>query len=168
MKGTTHLAVGCVSGIAIATQLELPLPTAGIAAGCCMVASLLPDLDSCTSLIGRRAFPVSSIVQLFFGHRTALHAPLLWLVLLGIAYGVYPQYGLYIAAAGIGILTHLGLDILNPAGVPLFWPVKKRYHLGTLRSGGIVDRILGSAMVTAAILLLLRYFTVVYMDAGTL
>uniref|UniRef100_UPI002F41F001 metal-dependent hydrolase n=1 Tax=Aeromonas sp. L_1B5_3 TaxID=1588629 RepID=UPI002F41F001 len=41
----------------------------------------------------------------------------------------------------VGYLSHLLGDWLTPAGIPLFWPIKRRYRLPgwPLKSGGTIE-----------------------------
>lgn len=126
MKGSTHLAAGLVTALALQAEPTLAVTT-GVAIG-----SLLPDIDSSTSLVGRYVPILPSLLK----HRTITHtlwvAAALWAVCEPIA---------------VGVLTHLLLDVLNPDGVSLFWPIKWKLRVpglsSMLPSGGFVDRALG-------------------------
>lgn len=157
MKGTTHLGAGAVCGIAIATYAALPPEQAIVATSCAMVASVLPDVDSATSIIGRVFLPVSWLTNQLFGHRTVFHALLPWSLIQGIAWLAMPQYPWYLLALGAGVLSHLILDIFNPTGIPLLWPIKVKFSLGLCRSGGMIDKLLGRIFPAVAGFLLVSY-----------
>ena len=141
MKSTTHLTAGAVTGLLIAqgAQPSVALLTCGITAIC----GLLPDIDTGASGIAKLCRPAAYTLQLFFGHRGLFHSPVLWAILCAAWYCVAPQHSTWIKAAACGILSHLMLDTLNPAGVPWLWPFKIRIAIPAARSGGILDRLLG-------------------------
>lgn len=123
MTGTSHLIFGVGTGIVSAiispsvSFFHIPLIA---------LASLLPDIDSSSSKIGRKM----KLVGKLFGHRGFLHTPLfLSLFLLVSNEGVKWSFI-------IGILSHLFLDLMNRGGVMLFWPVsKKKFKLANLKCG---------------------------------
>lgn len=111
-----------------------------------MAGSLFPDIDNASSKIGNRIKPASILIQLFFGHRTVFHAPLLYVTALFVITARYPQHQTLAAGFLIGVLSHLILDMMNPAGIPLLWPMRKRFAIPVVHSGSIFDRILGVAL----------------------
>jgi inner membrane protein len=121
MSGLTHAAAGA----AVALQVTDSIPVTGII----VLGSLLPDIDKGSSILGRY-FPLSFIIP----HRTVTHC-ILFIIL---CYAISP----YLA---VGVLTHYILDMLNPDGIPLLWPVPFDLHLpiiGHIESGGVVDHLL--------------------------
>ena len=157
MKGTTHFAAGTLAGMSTALMLGLDMGEALPVIACSGIASMVPDIDVGTSKMGRLVGPGSFLIQLFIGHRTFFHAPLPYAAALTALWIWQPSWWLYLTAAGIGILSHLILDSFNPAGVPMLWPSAKRLHLGNHTSGGIVDRLLGIALILANIWLFSNY-----------
>lgn len=125
MKGSTHMAAGCLAAVLI------PGITATAAAGL-IIGSVLPDIDSEKSLIGRQV----PLIPKMLPHRTITHG-LLFMILLGMLYSPL--------GAGVGI--HLFLDMFNPDGVKLFYPFKKRFHIPVVyrfvKSGGKADSAIG-------------------------
>lgn len=141
MKGATHMVAGAITGLATAhigqaPEAALPLMIAG------SLGSLIPDIDMASSKLGRRIWPAALLVQIFIGHRTLFHAPLLYAGLWFLLKSLIPQYSLIITAAFVGIASHILLDLFNPAGIPLLYPIPKRFHLGNMRSGGLIDWLL--------------------------
>jgi len=149
----THFAVGALSGAGLAILAHGdPLVFTGAAA----FASLLPDVDSPHSFLGRKVLPVSVTLEATVGHRGVLHS-LLGLALVcatlgfvlrfwlppGLVYGVLP-------AVAAGYLSHLLLDALNPGGVPLLWPSEKRFSLPVCRVGSLTERVLSVLLLLAA------------------
>lgn len=138
MTGSTHLLAGLVVGAAYANHLEPDAPL--MVVGAASIGSMLPDIDISTSKLGRKVFPAALAIQVLFGHRNLFHTPFLYASLWAILSQTFPQFSLYLNACIMGIATHLFLDILNPAGIPLLYPVtNKRFHLASFHSIGVVD-----------------------------
>lgn len=100
-----------------------------------LASALLPDLDHPNSLLGRRLPWISGPLSRLFGHRGFTHS----LLAVGIAVwglGQFQAPGTLSAvvkdALIIGYLSHLLGDWLTPAGIPLFWPLRRRYRLSWL------------------------------------
>lgn len=162
MTGKTHAAAGLTVGIGCASLLSLS-PAHGVAAAvCAVVGSLFPDIDNHTSTIGRKVKFVSFLLQLFIGHRTVFHAPLLYALLWLFGRKILPQLSLYLTTFSIGVLSHLFLDMLTPAGIPLFWPIRKKVHILAFRTSGFVDWLLCFLFIAVSqyllFTLLLPYF----------
>lgn len=134
MKGTTHLC----AGILTATALSLSIPGIALVA----VGSLLPDIDSPTSKISHKT---SSLPALFLEHRGITHSLLFTAAL----YFLSPLIAL-------GSLTHLLLDMLNPAGIRLLWPLPFKVALASMRTNGIFDYLIGFACVGGCVLLFMN------------
>ena len=92
------------------------------ALGCALLGSLLPDLDSPKSGLGRFLPFLSQPIERRWGHRTVTHS-LLALGALAVALlplGLYR--GAWYVALLIGYFSHLVLDCTTKSGVPLFHP----------------------------------------------
>ncbi len=162
MIGKTHMAGGLLSGLACCHTINLgllpfvssePLTVSEIAlfTGIAIFGSLVPDIDTRTSKMGRKAGAVSSIISVSFGHRTLFHSPLFVLLvcLLGIMF--IPQQKVYIAALVVGMLSHLLLDMLNRKGIPLLWPLPKKYHIASVQTGSITDKYIMFALLALSV-----------------
>lgn len=128
MKGTTHLAVGACAALLLADQ--------GVAAAAGLIAgSVLPDIDSSDSLVGRHL----PIIPLLLPHRTITHS----LLIAAAAWFISPYLSL-------GMLSHIMLDMLTPAGVSLLWPWGERIRVPVIHhlipSGGLIDYGLGAVL----------------------
>lgn len=125
MRGYTHLAAG-IAAAALVPGLSLATG-AGI-----IVGSILPDVDKSTSLIGRRVPFLPRLLK----HRGVTHS----LLVAGLLYPLNPGLCL-----GCGI--HLVLDMMNPEGVPLLWPIPISFRVPLLNrfmpSGKFWDKVLG-------------------------
>ena len=141
MTGKTHLAAGTALGIGLCLMTQPSPVLTAITIGTSAIGSLLPDIDTASSKIGRRIAPLAWVLRILFGHRKLFHSLAFWSVTLG---GLWllrvPQTLLIGLALGIG--SHLLLDILNPAGIELLWPIPVRFSLGGFQCGGLMDNIL--------------------------
>lgn len=135
MRGSTHVTAGLAAAL-LMPNLSIPAMAA------VTLGSILPDIDHRDSLVGRHV----PILPRLLKHRGITHS-LLFAVL---CYGLYPPLG-------AGVLLHLLLDVLNPAGVALLWPWKKRIStpVVTIASGGVLDGVLrtGLWVILAAVVL---------------
>lgn len=135
MRGSTHVTAGLTAAL-LMQNLNIPAMAA------LTLGSILPDIDHRDSLVGRHV----PILPRLLKHRGVTHS-LLFAVL---CYGLYPPLG-------VGVLLHLLLDLLNPAGVALLWPWKKRIStpVVTIASGGVLDGVLrtGLWVILAAVVL---------------
>lgn len=156
MTGKTHLTAGAAAaGWGLWLLTGSAFQPWWIALGA--LGGLLPDLDVSESTIqnagfrtGNHGFRVKPLklpgllINTLFGHRSLLHS-LLALVLLVLATALARPPIEIITAVSLGYLSHLVLDGLNPSGVPLFYPAKKRIKLSPwikLKTGGLVDQLL--------------------------
>jgi len=171
LVGPTHLG----AALAAAVWSGMREPAALAAAG---IGALLPDLDCPGSLAGRFV-PGSSLGRIGRFAAGALLAYLGWVRhdravlicgLLVAAAGVLEHRGFLHSLAALALTwwavgrigvdaepalalgwgSHLALDLLTPAGVPLLWPWSRRFSLPVVRTGSWADRLLGVSFLAAA------------------
>ena len=136
MTGKIHALVGFTLGINIAYKLQLALSLTTsqylICVAVTTLGSLLPDIDTPHSSIGRRFKIISYPIYKVFGHRTITHSLFVWTLLLfmspflntGLMYGV-----ICISVYG-GVISHLMLDTISTMGIPIIYPLCNiRFHL---------------------------------------
>ena len=157
MYGINHAAIALAVGLPIAIKTG-NLETGTIAA--LTIGSLLPDIDTPYSLIGRKTRGVSDAINLAAGHRGFTH----WLVGAGTAiiaafiFCIVADLNIIWAVAfTIGYLLHLLTDSFSKSGIDWLKPFKnKTYRFGgnlSYRVGGLAERIIGSiAMLTIIII----------------
>jgi inner membrane protein len=173
MRGSTHL----FTGLAAASLLANDYASLGVAA----LGALMPDIDRPDSMISQRITPlpvhgrigrgITSLMLLGAWYQTRL--PLL--LAAGIAFLVLtfiPHRGvthsllgmavawLAIRALGwpqipflVGYCVHLAEDALTPSGIPLLYPYQKHTCVPLVRTGSVVDRLIGLAGVAMFVLL---------------
>ena len=147
MNGTCHLTFGIAVGTVIALNLSVvshlfpnihnsvETGTLFVLGG--IVGSLFPDIDNPSSYVGKLCSPVSRMfgrVHRMQGkeewqHRGIMHDGAVYLTGLLLSYFCFaPLVGLF-----LGGLTHLFLDMFNPAGIPFMFGVK-HFHMGKIKS----------------------------------
>src|SRR6266511_1264780 len=106
MMKRSHAIIGAAAGVAVAKSIGGPMVAGGVVA---CIAAVLPDLDHPKSAVGQllprwwhRLTP---------GHRGPTHS-LLWCFALALL---------------AGALSHVVADGLTVAGVPLWWPLRRRH-----------------------------------------
>ncbi|MCP3678424.1 MAG: hypothetical protein GY721_12805, partial [Deltaproteobacteria bacterium] len=125
--------------------------------------SLLPDIDTQTSTIGR-AFPfIAEPIERRYGHRQITHSLLALLILGLILWLTFPQdWWLLLSAYG----SHLIIDTLTGTqGIPLLWPAQLRFYLLRIRPKSTGEVLLGFFCVLA---LVAPYFTVTHQFIASL
>jgi len=156
MLGKTHFAAGIAVGAAVCLTQQLS-PIRGIV---CMagsgLGSLLPDIDHRNSTISKAAKPVGAVVNAVVGHRTIFHDPIFYILAGLLCRFMKPEWMAYIIPILIGVGSHLFLDALNPAGIPICTLLHgPRIHLAKIRTGGKLDTLLRVALTIAAQLVIL-------------
>jgi inner membrane protein len=138
--------------------LGVPLPGGGglegvplaLVAGAVLagLGGLAPDVDRAGSSVARSLGPPSRmaawVVQRGLGHRGPLHslAAVLLVFVLGEAAGAGAGTTNVGAALAFGWASHLLLDALTPAGVPLLWPLPARLRLPPgVTTGGLLEQV---------------------------
>ncbi len=97
-----------------------------------IAASLLPDIDHPSSMIGRAIKPVSLIIHETVGHRSLTHSIVAIAGLTIVVSAIVFKYDLriiYIYTFVLGYASHILADMLNTTGVELLYPDKKRYSI---------------------------------------
>ena len=147
----SHVLTGLSAYTVAAHYADLPWGAAAI--GAAVVGSLLPDLDHPKSWLGRRLLPISIPLSMLVGHRGVTHS-LLAIVALAAVLTMYGGVGGGIVTAlCIGYANHLVGDFVTNSGIPLFWPIKRRYGLPLARTGGIREPIIVLAVCAWAVVI---------------
>ena len=126
MTGRTHAIVSGICGAAVAAKLDV----SPICVLSCIVGGLFPDTDCRRSILGR-CLPLWFI---FKPHRRNITHSFMGLLVFSILLSWIPLHAIFFA---IGYATHLGLDMLNRSGIPLWWPNKHCVTIASVKVGGI-------------------------------
>jgi len=168
MKDTTHAFVA----VAAAMAAGAPSPGGIMPA---VLGSWLPDTDTPYSMawaagavwLAAARLPASLKPALKAGkvEATIVVVAYLALALLGRHRGFTHSLAGFAAAAGsyilifgfqallpfgVGYFSHLLLDAMTPAGVPLYWPSAQRFGFPLVRTGGFVEYLIRNVAFAAA------------------
>lgn len=135
MRGTTHMVVGAAAGVLAAAYFNEPALV-----GVALFAAIVPDLDASEATlkhweitisgkgkhrVGVKPFYLlSELVSRLLPHRSLLHS--LWAAVILSLVTLFAGWAIALAFF-LGYLSHLLLDSLSPAGVPLF--LRPGWHL---------------------------------------
>jgi inner membrane protein len=150
MMASTHILTGIATFVVGRTVCPTYIPEiTPLTMGCMVFGSLFPDIDHPQSYLGSRIWPISWLIKKGFKHRGATHS-LLFTAFFGAAFFVLVQMieGLSLAPLVcfvLGYLSHLFADSLTNSGVPLCWPIEKRFKVPLLRveTGGTGEFLIG-------------------------
>ncbi|WP_207910897.1 metal-dependent hydrolase [Caldanaerobacter subterraneus] len=183
MLGRTHMAVA-LAATALLTKdpSQLPINLAVAAA-----SSLLPDIDTPGSMLrhklnkytGALTFPalIAAGYFLFKYKYFLLLSLILYLTYIGLAF-IGPHRGFTHSLAGflfftfilfmsdrtilppalIGYTTHLATDLFTPSGIPVLYPYNKSFKIPLVRTGSILDILIGLAFGLMFIAVLFQKF----------
>jgi len=111
------------------------------------VSAMLPDLD-----LALRSIP-------FIEHRKTFHN--IWFMIAAIALlWILVHDPLVTRLFSIGIISHFLMDSLTKKGVMWLYPLSNWRISGPLRTGGLIDSLIGAASLLASIYLVGSYFAV--------
>lgn len=123
-----------------------------------VMAALLPDIDNPNTIIGKLLFPLSHYINKCYGHRTITHS--FAALLLVFSAGLLGSLNISLSLV-VGYLSHLLLDMLNPSGIPLFYPNITEFVLfgGPVTVGSIAELALFGLLFASAFALgILSFF----------
>ncbi|MBK4775375.1 metal-dependent hydrolase [Candidatus Pantoea edessiphila] len=102
-----------------------------------LITCLIPDIDHPYSLIGQRLRWISLPISLIFGHRGFTHSFLALIFLSSFKIICLDNISIpddIFQGMIIGYCSHIIADALTPAGVPLFWPYRKRFGIPVINN----------------------------------
>ena len=109
-----------------------------------VAASIIPDIDEPNSKIGSKVTGISKTTKAIFGHRTITHSLLGVLIFaFGVNYIVdfFSLPDFITTFFILGYLSHLLGDVLTISGVPLFYPLSKKYAIPIVKTGGNMEKV---------------------------
>src|SRR5689334_18500919 len=160
MQGTTHVAIGFLTGSVVSAAFHVPLylETGAVLTVAC-VGSLLPDVDTPASKMSRSLKWMGRPFRLF-AHRGLTHSLFAVFVLALIMVFLQVQT-VHAVAFLLGYLSHLSADSVTKSGIRLWWPSQKRFRLVpkklTITTGGILDWLIGIGSLFIAIVVLIEF-----------
>lgn len=151
MLGTTHLAIGALTGLLLFTYFET---NPYLFVGLVIVGSLLADVDHEKSKINR-ILPVTRWIPYLFKHRGFFHSIFPALIMLVALYSA-GQIAIAIPLT-IGYLSHLFSDCLTRQGCNLLHPLSTFRIQGFLYTGGLTELVILGVVLVVDILILARF-----------
>ncbi len=144
MLSRTHLAIGLAVSLYFLPHVVNKIVFIPIV----LVASLLPDIDSGYSKLGKKK--IFMPVQMLSNHRGIFHTYTLCIVASILLTFIYPVSALPFF---LGYSFHLIADSFTPQGIRPFWPLRVRVA-GGIKTGGSIDTtIFYISLIVAAALL---------------
>ena len=141
MTGSTHFIAGLLIGEYIAIKSASSIEETVMLMILSAFASLLPDIDHPTSTISELLKPISvaynwlerKLMPSGMQHRGFTHTTIIPIGML--LYWYFNSSVLVLALAG-GYMSHIALDAVTTAGIPIFYPLtRKRIGLGFIKTG---------------------------------
>lgn len=174
MTYKTHLTGGIVASTGVVTYslgtnmalaerfgsipalVSIPLILVGA-----VIGALLPDIDSPSSkarrFIRRILVKNPNTRNGNPNHRGIPHTPIFWVVVLWFLFGVFtgPGSTLFLVGLSIGVVSHLVLDLLNPAGIPIWFPFSRRKTtLVPIRAGKMLEKVVFIVLMGVQVVLI--------------
>jgi inner membrane protein len=115
-----------------------------------LIATLIPDMDSASSLINRKIRPFDMIFNFLFKHRGALHS-ITFCIILTIILALFSQK--LALPFFLGYAIHLLADSFTITGIRAFWPSKKEIKW-IIRTGGLTEKIIFYLLILTNILVI--------------
>ncbi len=134
MMRRTHAAMGLALGFGLAGLYHQPILNAALLGLLTQAAALLPDLD----------IKLRRVMK----HRGVTHSLFALCLISLVARHVSPVILPYVA---LGYGSHLVLDLLTVWGIPILWPVQKRFRLMRISTGGRIDALVGAGALCAVL-----------------
>lgn len=156
MTGPTHIAFANACLLAGAAVYSWEVPTGALLAA--SIGSLLPDLDTPKSLLGRCFWFIASPLEKAVGHRGLTHSLLAIPLYLLLALPLWFLSPVWAYALVGGALSHLAIDTLTKQGIKLLWPTPPHFVLFAndrwrMEVGGTAERLLLIGLCVAIVLL---------------
>lgn len=149
----THAAFGILIGLLSLKYLNVPNPYIFIVTVC--FASVIPDIDSSESKVGRRIKPLSWLIEKTIGHRNLFHS-IFPLIIIAVTFFYFLDWNVAGTALLIGYGSHLFIDMFTYMGIALFHPLHSRRITGFVKTGGITDHILFFLFLLTDLIILSR------------
>lgn len=154
MMYRTHLAVGLLFSLIFIKLFEVGNIFLFIPAT--LFFSLLPDIDTPKSKLGKKAKIISWPTKLIFGHRGLLHTIYPALIL----FALFAYFNLItLALASLaGYFSHLITDMFTSEGVKLFSPLSGMKVRGFIKTGGTLEYLFLAGIILLIALTIKNYY----------
>ena len=149
MTGKTHMLIGVTTAIAVQhfTNFQLTSREYCEYYTLCTLGSILPDIDHPHAILNKMFLELPYLLTGKCKHRTKTHS-LLFLVGVTLTFFILSKNLVPSLALGLGIMSHLVADTLNPTGVPYLYPFdKEKYRIAKIRTGTSAESIIAVCCV---------------------
>jgi inner membrane protein len=148
-----------------------------------MIFSLLPDIDTTKSTVGKLVWPIAKLINRKFGHRTITHSALfllfIFLILKALYYFDIIQNTDYYMIIEFATLSHIILDMFTVSGVPFLYPFVRnacvipgnpdyRFNTGDMKSELVITGVCGLLSFTMQPLFHNGFWTAYNRSFGTI
>ena len=131
VTGHTHAVAGAAAGACAALVFHAPVGLLPVAIALGTATALLPDVDEPGSTVNRHLPVLGPLLGRSLRHRTVTHSAVMLAVLLLLAPLMLPHAPMrWLLIGAAGYASHLACDLLTPAGIELFWPLRGRSCIG--------------------------------------
>ncbi len=159
MTAPTHIAFGLLTVASSFSLFSMSIHRNLPAIAGAIIGSLLPDVDSPRSYIGRMMLFASIPIERRWGHRTITHSLLCMFALSVVTSPLLAYQTACYAAILLGYMSHLIADSATKSGVPLFYPhTAVCVFPGSARYRVKTGSLLGEGTVLAVVVILLLLF----------
>ena len=129
MTGATHIIGGLVFAGTLCSFTDVNVFQSPEYIAVCAAVSVLPDVDTTKSWIGKALYPLAWLIYQKFGHRTITHSLLffamVWALMFFLLQFSIIQDPNYLKIVLFSLLGHYVFDMITVSGVPLFYPFLK-------------------------------------------
>jgi len=163
MNTPTHYVYGLNAAILLANNIPIDIMVSFDSILFAGFSALIPDIDHPGSTVSKLVTPISKIFNWVeaktmpsnMKHRGFTHTLILPSICVAAYYITKSPSFLYM---GVGIMSHIVLDMLTVAGVPIFYPfTTKRFRFANIRTGKGAEKIVYYIGWTILGMLLIRY-----------
>lgn len=161
MLAKNHMPFAAACWTVTATAMHVPLAPALLGLAVATVSGLAPDLDTPGSTLGRKLPFISYPLGAVLGHRGLTHSLIACVAcVFGIGWvatkaGAADTSWLTLGITApfiVGYLSHVLADMLNPMGVPFFWPSQRAVRAPiTWSCGSLIERIVAWGCLMGAV-----------------
>ena len=138
MRYKTHLAFGLFCGLMFLPNIDVF--SRFIFMGIVLIGSLMPDVDTPESKLGRKVPLLSTFFRFLAGHRGIFHSVFAAAAFSGLVWVfVNPTYG---TALFVGYASHLVIDCLTKNGINFLHPISNFRISGFITTGGMSENLL--------------------------
>ena len=174
MKAPAHITAGFTFTGVLCSIFDINIFSSYRTTLLCVFCSLLPDIDTTKTIMGKTLYPFAKFINRQFGHRTITHSFLFLLLIFssckGLVYFNIVTNPNFTMISCFSVLSHIILDMFTVSGVPFFYPFLRnacvipgnpnyRFTVGDIKSELIVTGACGILAITMQPLFMNGFWT---------